>query len=116
MSSTSTECMRQSVLATMSGTRVLRKYLGRPFLLANEWLWSRIPSSIIATRPISRYGAFLHSLVQLRSARRQFHGTFFFRNRPELQLIRALSNQRTEGSSLRLSVLACSNGAEVYSI
>jgi SAM-dependent methyltransferase len=108
--------MRKSIVERMSEARVLRKCVGRPFLVANEWLWSRIPTSIKATRPISRYGAFLHSLVQLRSARRQFHGTFFFRNRPEQQLIRALSNQRTKGSSLRLSVLACSNGAEVYSI
>jgi chemotaxis methyl-accepting protein methylase len=51
-----------------------------------------------------------------RSARRQYHGTFFLRNRPELELIRALSNQRGKGSTLRISVLASSNGAEVYSI
>jgi SAM-dependent methyltransferase len=62
------------------------------------------------------YGSFLHSLVKLRSARKQRHGTFFFRNRPELELIRSLLSHRPQGSTLRLSVLACSNGAEVYSI
>jgi SAM-dependent methyltransferase len=46
----------------------------------------------------------------------QFHGTFFFRNRPELQMILALVKERPKRSTLRISVLACSNGAEVYSI
>jgi len=64
-----------------------------------------------------KYGLFLHSLVKLRSVRTQYHGTFFFRNRPELDMIRTLVNQRTtKGSSLKIAVLACSNGAEVYSI
>jgi len=54
--------------------------------------------------------------VRLRTERTQYHGTFFLRNRPELELIRALSNQKAEGSTLRIAVLACSNGAEVYSI
>jgi chemotaxis methyl-accepting protein methylase len=43
-------------------------------------------------------------------------GTFFLRNRPQLELIRRLSAQKDNGSPLRVSVLACSNGAEVYSI
>ena len=62
------------------------------------------------------YGSFLHSLVELRSPRRQYHGTFFLRNRSELELIRTLSNQKANGATLRILVLACSNGAEVYSI
>lgn len=108
--------MRQSIVAIMSGARFLRKYVGRPFLLANEWVWYRLSSSITTTRPMCLYGTFMHSLVKLRSARRQRHGTFFFRNRPELELMRILANQRAKDSTLRLSVLACSNGAEVYSI
>jgi chemotaxis methyl-accepting protein methylase len=108
--------MRQSFLAIMSRARVFRKYVGRPFLLANEWVWRRLSSSITTTRPMCMYGVFLHSLVKLRSTRMQRHGTFFFRNRPELELIHALSNQKAKDSTLRISVLACSNGAEVYSI
>jgi len=61
-------------------------------------------------------GAFFHSLILSRSQRRQFHGTFFVRNRPELELIRTLANRMAKGSTVRLSVLACSCGAEVYSI
>jgi SAM-dependent methyltransferase len=62
------------------------------------------------------YGNFLHTLVCLGSKRRQFFGTFFLRNRPQLELIRRLSAQKSNGSPLRISVLGCSNGAEVYSI
>jgi chemotaxis protein methyltransferase CheR len=108
--------MRESILETMSGLRVLRKYVGRPFLIANERVWNRLPSSIKATRPVCLYGRFLHALVKRRSARMQRHGTYFFRNRPELKLISALSKQRARNSTWRVSVLACSNGAEVYSI
>ena len=108
--------IRQQILVSVSGTRVLRSLVGRPFLLANEWAWNRLPSSITTTRPIRLYGAFLHSLVQQRLGRVQYHGTFFLRNRPELELIRRLANQKAKGSDLRITVLACSNGAEVYSI
>src|ERR1700731_4997992 len=108
--------MPQSILARISRIKVLRKCVGSPFLLVNEWVWNRLPSSLTKAYPIRFYGTFMHALVKLRAARKQYHGTYFLRNRPELQLIRALSNQRPRGSILRISVLACSNGAEVYSI
>ena len=100
----------------MSKVGVFRNYAGKPFLRVNEWGWNRIPSSLRDARPLRQYGAFLHSLVKLRSQRRQYHGTFFFRNRPELQLVRTLAEQRPQGATLRIAVVACSNGAEVYSI
>jgi len=43
-------------------------------------------------------------------------GTFFLRNRPALQLMRRLAQQKPHGSTLRIAVLGCSIGAEVYSI
>src|SRR5207248_8032816 len=110
------KCMPDTILGRMSRSRVFQKLVGRPFLLVNEWVWNRLPSSIRTTRPMCFYGSFLHSLVELRSPRRQYHGTFFLRNRPELELIRTLSNQKANGATLRILVLACSNGAEVYSI
>jgi SAM-dependent methyltransferase len=69
-----------------------------------------------SSRPGLVYGGFLHTLVKMRSPRRQFHGTFFLRNRPELELIRALAEKRSAGSTLKIAVVACSNGAEVYSL
>ncbi len=108
--------MTLSLLARMSRVKVLRRYVAKPFLLLNEWAWNRLPSSVTAAWPLRSYGNFLHSLVKLRDSRHMYHGTFFLRNRPELELIRALSNQIAQGHTLRISVLACSNGAEVYSI
>jgi chemotaxis methyl-accepting protein methylase len=108
--------MPQSVLDATSRVKVLRKYMGKPFLSLNERIWNRLPSFVTEVWPISSFGNFLHSLVKLRTSRQMYHGTFFFRNRPELELIRVLSNQRARGSTLRITVLACSNGAEVYSI
>jgi SAM-dependent methyltransferase len=108
--------MRQSVLSTWLGARLLRRYIGRPFLVANEWLWSRLSPSITTSDPMRRYGAFLHSLVKLRSTPCQRHGTFFFRNRPELELLRRLIKDKPKNAMIQIAVLACSNGAEVYSM
>src|ERR1700730_15370389 len=108
--------MAQSFLIRITKTKGLRKYVGRPFLCMNEWIWNRLPRSLTETYPMSVYGGVLHSLVKFRSARTQYHGTFFLRNRPELELMRSLVNQKGKGSTLRLLVLGCSNGAEVYSL
>jgi SAM-dependent methyltransferase len=108
--------MSEPILARMLRSRVLRKCLVRPLLFVSERVWNRIPSSLTTTRPMRCYGVLLHSLVRLQSQRSQYPGTFFLRNRPELKLISTLLCQRAKGSKLRLTVLACSNGAEVYSI
>jgi chemotaxis methyl-accepting protein methylase len=108
--------MSESILNSVSRVGFVRRYAGKPFLRANEWGWNRLPSALKSVRPIRQYGAFLHSLVKLQSSRRQYHGTFFLRNRPELELIRALAEKRPQGSTLKIAVVACSNGAEVYSI
>ena len=74
-------------------------------------------SSITTTRPMCQYGVFfLHSLVKLRSARMQRHGTFF--QKPSGTGIDScpVKSKSCKDSTLRVSVLACSNGAEVYSI
>jgi chemotaxis methyl-accepting protein methylase len=55
-------------------------------------------------------------LVRLLAARQQYFGTFFLRNRPAFELMRRLAEEKAEGSTLRIAVLACSIGAEVYSI
>jgi SAM-dependent methyltransferase len=108
--------MTESILIKVSRATRLRRYCGRPFLQVSEWAWNRMPSLLRETYPISVYGAFLHSLVKLRSARTQYHGTFFFRNLPQLQLISTLASQKPLNSPLKILVLACSNGAEVYSL
>jgi chemotaxis methyl-accepting protein methylase len=42
--------------------------------------------------------------------------TFFFRNRPQLELAHRLSHQTRKRTSLTITILASSIGAEVYSM
>ena len=47
----------QSVLSRMSQSRFLRKFLGRPYLRMNMWIWRRLPASVTSWRPVLAYGA-----------------------------------------------------------
>ena len=62
------------------------------------------------------YGRWLHNLVRPYAYRTFYFGTFFLRNRPQLELARRLSEQTRKGTSLTITILASSIGAEVYSI
>ena len=86
------------------------------YLRLNKRIWERLPSRVRALHPVHSYGAWLHTLVCLRATRQQFFGTFFLRNRPALELMRRLAAQKPHGATLRITVLGCSIGAEVYSI
>lgn len=102
-------------------TRVARfRLLGRSptgfYLWLNKQVWELLPPVARDSYPGRCYGAWLHTLVRLRSNRHQYFGTFFLRNRPALELMRRLAEQQDCGSTLRVAVLACSIGAEVYSI
>lgn len=108
--------MTDSFVTRLAAVPFYRRFLGKPFLRVNEAVWNRLPATWKVSRSVSVYGTFLNSLVRMRSNRTQFHGTFFMRNRPEIELIRSLAEQQPADSTLKITVLACSNGAEVYSI
>ena len=108
--------MPQSILNRLVKLRIFEKSPVGAYLRLNKLIWSHLPSSTTALPQMRIYGSFLHALVCLSANRRQFFGTFFLRNRPELELIRRFSDQKDKGSTLKISVLACSNGSEVYSI
>jgi hypothetical protein len=86
------------------------------YLRINRALWKRLPTALLDTRAACWYGGILHTLVCRSANRQQFFGTFFLRNRPELELIRRVIQSRPQGSMLRIAVLGCSTGAEVYSL
>lgn len=88
----------------------------RAYLRLNQRLWDNFPSYITALGPIHLYGNFLHELARLQGGRAQAFSTRFFRNRPELELIRRLLQGKTKGDTLRVAVLGCSTGAEAYSV
>ncbi len=86
------------------------------YLRINQAVWKRLPDVIRNTAPARWYGGLLHDLVRRRARRQQYFGTFFMRNRPALEQIRRLCDGLAQGSPLRVAVLGCSTGAEVYSI
>src|SRR5208282_5537028 len=86
------------------------------YLRLNKRVWKRLPPTFLNSKPISSYGMFLQRLARRCSKRRQYTGTFFLRNRPELELMRRLAELNASGSNLRIAVVGCSIGAEVYSI
>jgi chemotaxis methyl-accepting protein methylase len=55
-------------------------------------------------------------LVRKKSRREQNPRTYFLRNRPELELICKLASQHPQNGTFRIAVLACSMGAEAYTI
>jgi len=103
-------------LANAARLQVLGKSPASFYLRLNKRIWERLPSRVRNLYPVRCYGAWLHTLVCLCARRQQYFGTFFLRNRPALELMRRLARQKAHGSILRIAVLGCSIGAEVYSI
>ena len=105
-----------SILAKAARFQVLGKSPAGFYLRLNKRIWRCLPSGVRNLYPVRSYGAWLHRLVCLSASRQQYFGTFFLRNRPALELMRRLAQQREHGSTLKIAVLGCSIGAEVYSI
>jgi SAM-dependent methyltransferase len=106
----------EPILAKAARLRVFGKSPAGFYLRLNKWIWQRLPSRVRNLYPVRCYGAWLHTLVCLRASREQYLGTLFLRNRPVLELMCRLTQQKASGSTLRIAGLACSIGAEVYSI
>jgi chemotaxis methyl-accepting protein methylase len=104
------------MLAKVAKLRLFGKHPAGFFLRLNRRIWEVVPSDMRNSYVIRAYGAWLQSLARLVETRQQYFGTFFLRNRPALELMRRLADKKAKGSTLRIAVLACSAGAEVYSI
>ena len=104
----------QAILASAI-SRARHRCLGA-YLFQVRRIWNKLPPSVRVLSPGRAYGRHLHTLVRRHAERQQYFATFFLRNRAELELIRRLLDQKSHGSSLDISVLACSKGAEVYSV
>ncbi|MGA3199216.1 MAG: CheR family methyltransferase [Halobacteriota archaeon] len=105
----------QTIPVRSASSSILGRFLG-VYLRQSARVWNHLPASLRHSSTGRAYGKHLHALVLLQNERRQSFGTFFLRNRPELELMRRLLNQKAPGSRLDISVLACSKGAEVYSV
>jgi chemotaxis methyl-accepting protein methylase len=94
----------------------LGRRLRTAFLRQNERVWRRLPAGVRDRRAVRAYGAWLHMLACRRADREMYLGTLFLRNRPALELMRRLVQTEDRGSRVRIAVLGCSIGVEVYSI
>ncbi len=97
------------------GSRILRK-ARKICLLQMTRIWKHLPAPVRLHPAGQFYGRGLHALVRSHADRKQSFGTFFLRNRAELELLRHIVERRALNSSIEIAVLACSKGAEVYSI
>jgi chemotaxis protein methyltransferase CheR len=104
------------VMSRMARATVFGKHPLALYLRLSEWIWGHLPRSITGHRLATGYGRLVHGLVRLQGDRRQYFGTFFFRNRAQLQAICRLADVSRRDGALRIAVLGCSLGAEVYSI
>lgn len=92
------------------------KFLMSAYMLALTRVWIRLPATVHSSAWAGVFGDHIHSMVRRFAKRKQNHSTFFFRNRPELKLMGRLAERKPLGSELRIAVVGCSKGAEVYSI
>ena len=99
-----------------SGADRLRRRAEWAFLAVNRRIWPRLPERVRSLHAVQAYGRWLHALASRNADREMSVGTLFLRNRPALELMRRLFAERPQGSSLRVAVLGCSAGVEVYSI
>jgi chemotaxis methyl-accepting protein methylase len=94
---------------------MIRRFL-HLYLRLNRLIWNHLPISIKKLPIGMAYGRQLHWVVSRLSKRNQSHATFFMRNRPEMELMCRVVDQKSRGADVTISVLGCSKGAEVYSI
>src|SRR6267143_1828638 len=95
--------MAEAILRRMARLRMFGRSPVGAWLRLNEWIWNRLPPSLTALGPFRSFGHLLHSLVR-RQERRMYLGTFFLRNRPELELLRRLSGLGSGGRRVRIAV------------
>ncbi len=88
-----------------------RQYPDRAF----EILWRSLPPDMLVLGPIRSYGRFVHRRRSKHQERIGSEYTRFFRNPSQLEVLRHIVIQKETGPALRLCVLGCSNGAEIYS-
>ena len=94
----------------------IRRKLIRFYLARAGQVWKHLPSRVRQLGLCQAWGRHLDRLVRIYADRRQYVATFFLRNRAELDLVSHLAACKPLGARLDMTVLACSKGAEVYSM
>jgi chemotaxis methyl-accepting protein methylase len=104
-----------NAVAARQGSRILRR-AQQIFLKQMTRMWKHLPAPVRGHQAGQFFGRQLNALVRSHAERKQYFGTFFLRNRAELELMRRIVDRRSPNSDIAITILACSKGAEVYSI
>jgi chemotaxis methyl-accepting protein methylase len=99
----------------LSKSNITRK-IGSRILDINQFIWERLPESVLQTSVARSYGVLLHKVVQVRDTRQQSPWTYFLRNRAEMDLVHEIVDRKKVGAHVSILVLACSIGMEVYTV
>jgi chemotaxis methyl-accepting protein methylase len=99
---------------TFRNSRIVRRCISA-YISNSRRLWTHLPVGLRRLAPGQVYGRHLHAFICGHARRGQSFGTFFLRNRPELELLRRLLDSKAADSTASVTILACSKGAEVYS-
>jgi len=106
----------RSRLRRLTKVKLFGKSPVSAFLRTNQQVWNLLPGFVTASLPARWYANRLNWLARVQNTRKQAVATFFLRNRPQLDLIRRLVDRGKNAGALRVAVLGCSTGAEVYSV
>ncbi len=105
----------RAISARFAGSNLARRFI-TTYISQLKRIWRCLPDSLRRQSAGQRFGKYLHALVRSQAERKQYFGTFFFRNRAELELMRRLLDQKAPNAGVEIAVVACSKGAEVYSM
>jgi SAM-dependent methyltransferase len=78
-------------------------------------LWNRLPGGMRSWKATRTVGRLIHRRALRVQQRGGGNYTCFFRNLPQLELLRDLALEMPQGVPVKIAVLGCSTGAELYS-
>jgi SAM-dependent methyltransferase len=94
-------------------SHVLLRNMGK----AGDTVWRRLPPTVREGSPGRVLGGCIHALSRKFSSRGQSESTWFLRNEPLLStVLEIISGSFPSGASVRICSMACSSGAELYSL
>jgi chemotaxis protein methyltransferase CheR len=79
-------------------------------------LWNGLPGAVRSWTVTQAVGRLIHQRVRRVQPRGGGNYTRFFRNLPLLELLRDLALEMARGVPVKIAVLGCSTGAELYSV
>ena len=79
-------------------------------------VWDVLPQWVIDTGPMRQLGHYVYNHYTRHTDRHQTHATFFLRNMPQMEVVRDAIMALPRGSDFRVVSMACSSGAELYSM